>query len=349
MDSDILQSTFNELNHLVIPPSELAIEEDVELGVGAYGEVFFATLNRNSTSVKVAVKQLRIAQAKGVRRRIAIRLARELKVWARASHPNILALVGFYVSDNYSCAQLVSPLMSNGNVKNYVEAHQPSLATRLHLSNVVVNDSIEAVLCDFGLANFVLESGATTGLSTTSVKGCARYMSPELFSNEAAKHILESDIWAWACTAFEIVTDVHPFHLLKTDGAVILALLQGKPPGSSSLLGSLALGAHVSCPMGQDTLESVITGCWGMDPEYRPRSSDIKHRMASITSVDGVPDLTGQIKKDISILKQGGKFCDVYVGYHEGSEPSGPSLVALRLPNKKYDAEVSERYGYGIA
>ncbi|KAG8985672.1 hypothetical protein FRB90_004508 [Tulasnella sp. 427] len=228
MDSDILQSTFNELKHLVIPPAELTIEEDVELGVGAYGEVFFATLNRNSTSVKVAVKQLRIAQAKGVRRRIAIRLARELKVWATANHPNILALVGFYVSDNYGCAQLVSPLMSNGNVNKYIEGHQPSVVTRLRLitgiasgmnylhtcdppichgdlkpSNVLVKDNIEAVLCDFGLANFVLESGAATGLSTTSVKGCPRYMSPELFSDEAAKHTLESDMWAWACTAFE--------------------------------------------------------------------------------------------------------------------------------------------------
>ncbi|KAG8979251.1 hypothetical protein FRB90_008163, partial [Tulasnella sp. 427] len=64
---------------------------------------------------------------------------------------------------------------------------------------------------------------------------------------------------------------------------------------------------------------------------------------ASITSVDGVPDLTDRIKKDTSIHKQGGGYCDVYVGYHEGSPPAGSSLVALRLPNLRHNAEASQR------
>lgn len=100
--------------------------------------------------MKVAVKQLRMVQAKGLRRRVALvrfptarqkvflkadhsnqRLARELKVWSSAKHRNILELVGFYLSENLGSAQLISPYMSNGNVKDYIKKSQPAIDIRL--------------------------------------------------------------------------------------------------------------------------------------------------------------------------------------------------------------------------
>ncbi|KIO27169.1 hypothetical protein M407DRAFT_36208, partial [Tulasnella calospora MUT 4182] len=179
---------------------------------------------------------------------------RELKVWASANHPNILELVGYYLSENLGSAQLISPYMSNGNVKDYTKIDQPALALLqvrgitsgiyylhgcnppichgdLKPPNVLVNDNIEAGLCDFGLARFITESGACSGLTTSrSPKGSLRYMSPELPQESEAKHSLESDIWAWGCTVFEIVTGKKPFEEVSHDGEVVDRVLKGKLP-----------------------------------------------------------------------------------------------------------------------
>ncbi|KAG8961164.1 hypothetical protein FRC00_013063, partial [Tulasnella sp. 408] len=44
-----------------------------------------------------------------------LRLARELKIWARVKHSNILPLIGYYLSENYEIARFISPFMVNGN------------------------------------------------------------------------------------------------------------------------------------------------------------------------------------------------------------------------------------------
>ncbi|KAG8964315.1 hypothetical protein FRC05_003865 [Tulasnella sp. 425] len=297
MNPDILQSTLDNLSHLLIPPSRITLENGVELGVGGYGQVFLAVLGSPDSQTKVAVKQLRIVQALEVRRRVAIvsllsalglftyaywpnkRLARELQVWAKAKHPNILALLGFYLSDDYLCAQLVSEYMANGNVKEYINKLQPDLATRLRFTNVLVNESLDAVLCDFGLATFIMESGVSSGLTTSkSPKGSTRYMSPELLDDEA-KHTLESDVWAWACTTFEVLTNSEPFPEAKADRAIIMALVFGRTPGSVDLLDSLVSSSHTTCHLTLDCLKSIIPGCWIMDSAKRPSSSEISDRL----------------------------------------------------------------------
>lgn len=306
MSCDILQSTLDDLSHFAVQPSDLTFEDEPEIGAGGYGEVFLATLVRSSTApVKVAVKQLRMVQAKAIRRRVALRLARELKVWASANHPNILKLVGFHLSENLGSAQLISPYMSNGSVKDYINKSQPAVDTRLQFargitsgihylhschppichgdlkpSNVLVNDNIEAVLCDFGLATFITESGASSGLTTSrSPKGSIRYMSPELIQETEAQHSLKSDIWAWACTVFEVVTDSEPYSNANRDVIVMRSLMLGKPPGSVDLLNNVS-HSGTSGTRTLDRLKSIIPACWATDPADRPASSEIFNHLA---------------------------------------------------------------------
>lgn len=59
------------------------------------------------------------------------RLARELKIWAQARHPNILELIGFHLSENYETAQLISPFMRHGNVSQYIARVGPEVGTRI--------------------------------------------------------------------------------------------------------------------------------------------------------------------------------------------------------------------------
>lgn len=131
-DIDALRSTLDELAHLLIDPVRLAVHHDSELGRGGFGNVCLAILDG---SMKVAVKQLRvdIICSQGMRVRVAKRLARELKVWEKAKHPNVLQLIGYYLSENYCCAQIVSPHMANGNVTEYIKRSQAGIEVRLKL------------------------------------------------------------------------------------------------------------------------------------------------------------------------------------------------------------------------
>ncbi|KIO18555.1 hypothetical protein M407DRAFT_157723 [Tulasnella calospora MUT 4182] len=63
----------------------------------------------------------------------------------------------------------------------------------------------------------------------------------------------------------------------------------------------------------------------------------------SISSLDGVPDLSEYIKKDQSAGKKWGGFCEVYVGNYDKPETSEPLLVALRLPNMRHAADATQR------
>lgn len=129
-----------------------------------------ATLDGTS---KVAVKLLRVIQARGTRVRVAMvspvhlslshhhrskvcqRLARELKVWERAKHPNVLKLIGYYLSENYASAQLISPYMENGNIMEYIKRNQATIETRLCfvrrrfdcLSNVDLTSKVKRCRC----------------------------------------------------------------------------------------------------------------------------------------------------------------------------------------------------------
>ncbi|KAG8897793.1 hypothetical protein FRC00_003801, partial [Tulasnella sp. 408] len=230
--------------------------------------------------LKVAVKQLRIVQASGTRVRVAMRLARELKIWARAKHPNILKLVGYYLSENYSCAQLVSPYMENGNIIQYIHLTQAGIEARLGFANVLISDEPAAILCDFGLATFIQDSGVSSGLTTSrSIKGSTRYMSPELFHDAEAQHTLKSDIWAWACTVFEVITDTVPYAAFPSDGSVMLALVQGTPPGSVELFGSRVPKLDTPLLLTSTALQNLISECWNMAPGERPSVPSLLERL----------------------------------------------------------------------
>ncbi|KAG9040565.1 hypothetical protein FS837_000453 [Tulasnella sp. UAMH 9824] len=296
MDSEAseaaLQSTLKQLAYLRIESSRLTIENDSEVGNGGFGDVYIATLDGSS---RVAVKQLRIIRATGTQVRVAMyltvsslpltsrqRLARELQTWSKAQHPNVLKLVGFYLSKNYDCAQLVSPYLPNGNITEYIKRKKPSTDARLGFANVLINDKLEAVLCDFGLATFVQNSGPEykSGLTTSlTIKGSTRYMSPELFQTDEAKHTLESDVWAWACTVFEIITDSVPYPKLQGVGNIILALTCGTPPGSLALLKSPAFDVDMPLRSTLDCLRHLVPECWSSNPNKRPSFSIIHDRI----------------------------------------------------------------------
>jgi len=59
------------------------------------------------------------------------RLCREVLIWKRLSHPNVLPLLGVSVSKNPTYFRIISEWMPNGNVTEYVGSNQEANRLRL--------------------------------------------------------------------------------------------------------------------------------------------------------------------------------------------------------------------------
>lgn len=126
-------------------------------------------------------------------------------------------------------------------------------------------------------------------------------MSPELLLEVQLKHTLQSDVWAWGCTAFEvrdalgivllqggtdfspqIMTETVPYSTRRQNSAIILDVYNKSIPGSIDTLGNLILSTavHPACHVGVSMLQSIIPQCWDFDPTRRPSSSIIFQKIA---------------------------------------------------------------------
>ncbi|KAG8895253.1 copper transport protein ctr1 [Tulasnella sp. 403] len=162
-----------------------------EIGVGGYGTVYRARLQKRmfSSKIDVAVKKLHTTGDWEKRLSVSLALTRELLVWATLDHPNILPLLGFHLSVKLDEAWLVSPLAPKGNIYEFLEREHPALEQRLELAkdtakgleylhtrspaichgdikavNVLIGADDHAMLCDLGLSR-TENTSITTGLN----------------------------------------------------------------------------------------------------------------------------------------------------------------------------------------
>ena len=62
---------------------------------------------------------------------------KELTVWSKFKHPNILPLLGYYVIDNYP--HFVSEWMENGTIRTYVKQDKLSIKELLPIVSISAN------------------------------------------------------------------------------------------------------------------------------------------------------------------------------------------------------------------
>ncbi|KAG8894545.1 hypothetical protein FRB99_001193, partial [Tulasnella sp. 403] len=119
-----------------IKPSRLVFpQERSMIGSGGYGTVHQAFIRQKvwGNGDVIAVKKLKAAGGRDKCLRMAIGLIREMAVWARMSHENVIPLIGFYLSERLDQAWLISPYMENGNISDYLIKVQPSEQRRREL------------------------------------------------------------------------------------------------------------------------------------------------------------------------------------------------------------------------
>src|ERR1700761_8250584 len=104
--------------------------------------------------------------------------------------------------------------------------------------------------------------------SATQAPGTTRWMAPELVEGAEAKVSVPGDIYAYAMTAYEVTTGVVPFHNLRRDPQVVLAIVRGdRPPRPTDP------------PISQD-MWALLEDCWIQDLFLRPRMPIVVDRLS---------------------------------------------------------------------
>ncbi|KAJ7785400.1 kinase-like domain-containing protein [Mycena olivaceomarginata] len=119
----------------------------------------------------------------------------------------------------------------------------------------------------------------TLRLTTSSASargGTARYQAPELFQGKAIP-TFETDIYAFGCVCYEILTGKIPFHELTNDGQVIVAVVIEKQCPTQPL----------SCSIALDSLWELLQNCWDGQAQMRPGPSQIVKKLHGISDLGG--------------------------------------------------------------
>ncbi|KIM20361.1 hypothetical protein M408DRAFT_308164 [Serendipita vermifera MAFF 305830] len=98
------------------------------------------------------------------------------------------------------------------------------------VTNILIDDTGHARICDFGLACLILERGSTGTTTTSAHSGTDRYKAPELITKLNAKPTVASDVYALGCIGLEFVLSRRPYHQHSTARKIIKDIQDGEPP-----------------------------------------------------------------------------------------------------------------------
>jgi serine/threonine protein kinase len=138
-------------------------------------------------------------------------------------------------------------------------------------SNILISDDHEACIADFGLSKYLDQSP-----TSTVNRGNIRWLAPELLDQEFPRGDLTpyneaTDIYSLAMTTIEIYTSSSPFHHLRYDANVEVALSdEGRP--SRPEAGEVSDGID-------DFVWDIIQECWAQEPRHRPSACDVRQRL----------------------------------------------------------------------
>ena len=212
-----------------------------ELGQGGMSSVYLADDPKHDRKVALKVMRRDVGVPLGEER-----FAREIKVTAGLSHPNILPLLDsgeadgqvFYVMPFVAGESLRDrmkregrlPLVDSLRIAREVAdalayAHERGVIHRDIKPENVLLSAGHAIVADFGIARAMPAAGEQSMTQTGVTIGTPTYMSPEQLLGEPADG--RADVYALGCVLFEMISGRVPFH-----GATAVAMLASKLTGA---------------------------------------------------------------------------------------------------------------------
>jgi serine/threonine protein kinase len=254
-----------------------------ELGRGGAGKV---TLCHDS----VLDKQVAVKEVFGFEQhREQVVFLREILVPARAKHPGVLPVIGFYIPQPPDLPLIISEFMPNGNLMTAVSRrfegnplpefgptqwskaifgvaatmehlHRKNAIHRdLKLENIMLDANWEPQIADFGLAKFL------GNLALTNAVGSPLYMAPELFDDsDLGTFPFAIDVYAFAILVHQTFTPCQEL----ADGI--------KPKNPQHLMRRISDGTRLKFPDNMPVpYRRLVDRCWKHHPAERPPFSEI--------------------------------------------------------------------------
>ena len=278
-------------------PHEIAGYEILgEIRRGGQGIVFRAL--QKGTKREVALKVLREGRyASDATRK---RFEREVELVAALRHPHIVTvfdsgetpdghlyfamdyirgerLDGFTRAHSESLPELLRLFGKVGQAVNY--AHQRGVIHRdLKPSNILVDETGEPRILDFGLARPVEQGDLTVMTTTGQVAGTLPYMSPEQARGLPDAVDVRSDVYALGVILYELLTGTYPYPV-DSDMLKTLRHIAETPPERPSRVrrralhrpaGSADSPLHTAAPLVvDDELEAIVLKALAKEQDER--------------------------------------------------------------------------------
>ncbi|KAF8338280.1 kinase-like domain-containing protein [Cantharellus anzutake] len=251
--------------------SYLEVDIEEEIGSGGFSRVHKGKWNGEEIAVKVLTE--------GTSEKA---LMKEAETWSRLDHPRIHRFYRACANPNRPI--LVSAYYPNGDALNYLSKHPDAnraevmrgiasgmkylhsesvLHGDLKALNVLIDDRGGACISDFGMAFIKMESSRTTAVrQNEKAEGTLRWMAPERLDNGGLTR--EVDVYAYAMTCFEIMTDEVPFGFIN-ENQIVRTVREGMRPKRPKN----------SLPDLTNEVWELMERCWAQNPESRPDFASI--------------------------------------------------------------------------
>ncbi|KDQ07564.1 hypothetical protein BOTBODRAFT_38648, partial [Botryobasidium botryosum FD-172 SS1] len=252
---------------------------------------------------EVAMKCLRVRPQpslntnESLEKRMDKMIGREVHVWRKLQHPNILPLIGLCTLE--SVTYMVSPWMANGNAFDYVR-NNPGADRLLLLAqaadglkflhdfspaivhgdvrgpNVLISASGTACIADFGLSHVVEEASKFSYSTSWKYAGNFAWMAPELLGDDPPLRSRDTDVFSFGRMIVELTTGEQPFSYLPSPGSIVLATVTGKMPKKPE-------PGSVAHELG-DEIWALAEECYRTKPRLRPPMTAVASRIWAIRS-----------------------------------------------------------------
>ncbi len=199
------------------------------LGEGGMAIVYKAYDTRLENEVAVKVIRTERLSAEILQKALK-RFEREAKSLAQLTHPNIVNVLDY--GDYEGQPYLVMPYVPGGTLKQLLNgkpmqwqkaarllipiarsldyAHKRGVVHRdIKPSNIMITESGEPMLTDFGVAKIIDEEATLDLTGTSAAVGTPEYMAPEQTTSKTTDHRV--DIYALGIVLYEMVTGRKPF------------------------------------------------------------------------------------------------------------------------------------------